>query len=78
VVTYTATGGWDFGPTAPAVIFKNDPRGATALGGGGGGLGYSGITPSAAYQINVYPPNTVGTSTNVNGGTVRLHRDRQR
>ena len=52
-----------------AVIFQNDPRGATALGGGGGALGYSGITPSAAYQINVYAPNTIGTGVNINGAT---------
>jgi hypothetical protein len=64
--TYTATGSGTLAD-GTAVIFQNDPRGLTALGGGGGGLAYSGITPSAAYEINVYPPNTVGSGVNVNG-----------
>jgi autotransporter-associated beta strand protein len=67
--TYRATGTIGGLADGTAVIFQNDPRGATALGGGGGSLGYNGITPSAAYEINVYAPNTIGTSTNVNGGT---------
>jgi fibronectin-binding autotransporter adhesin len=67
--TYTATGAIGGLADGAAVIFQNDPRGLTALGGGGGALGYGGITPSAAYQINVYAPNTIGTAVNANGAT---------
>jgi len=48
----------------------NDPRGATAVGSGGGsGLGYSGIKPSVALEINIdsifTPP--VGMALGTNG-----------
>ncbi len=46
----------------------NDPRGAATLGGGGGGLGYAGISPSAAIAMNIYQPNTRGISYRINGG----------
>jgi hypothetical protein len=46
---------------------QNDSRGAAALGGGGGGLGYSGIAPSAALAMNIYSPNTLGISLRTNG-----------
>ena len=38
--TYTATGTVGGLADGTAVIFQNDPRGLTALGGGGGALGY--------------------------------------
>jgi hypothetical protein len=45
----------------------NDPRGAATLGGGGGGIGYAGISPSAALALNIYQPNTRGMSWRTNG-----------
>src|SRR5438874_1263676 len=52
-----------------AFILQNDARGTNTLGGGGGSLGYSGVTPSAAFEINVYTPQTRGFSNQINGAT---------
>lgn len=50
-----------------AFALQNDARGLTALGGGGGGLGYLGITNSVALQFNIY--GTAGIAFNTNGAT---------
>ncbi len=50
-----------------AFVLQNSSSGAGALGGLGVGLGYSGITPSAAVEINIYAPNTIGTAYATNG-----------
>jgi hypothetical protein len=50
-----------------AFALQNDARGTIALGGGGGGLGYSGITNSVALQFNIY--GTAGIAFNTNGAT---------
>jgi hypothetical protein len=55
------------GADGVAFCLQNDARGASALGGGGGGLGYAGITPSAALAFNIYSPNTPGFSFRTNG-----------
>jgi hypothetical protein len=47
---------------------QNDSRGASALGAGGGSLGYSGINPSVALALNIYDPNTRGVRFLENGG----------
>jgi autotransporter-associated beta strand protein len=56
------TGG---GADGTAFVLQN--LSATAVGGGGGGLGYSGITPSLAFQINIYGPNNPGITVKTNG-----------
>ena len=41
-------------------VLQNDPAGASALGGPGSSLGYSGIIPSAAVELNAF--NGFGSS----------------
>jgi hypothetical protein len=65
--TYQDVGGG--GADGAVFVLQNDPRGASALGGGGGGLGYSGITPSAALEFNIYGPNIPGIALRSNGAT---------
>ncbi len=43
---------------------QNDPRGAAAVGGGGAGLGVSGISPSAAVTFNIYGNPGISFTTN--------------
>jgi autotransporter-associated beta strand protein len=64
---YTATGGTP--ADGVALVWQNSSNGANALGATGGGLGYGGITPSAAVEINVYAPSTRGTNYRTNGAT---------
>src|SRR5690242_11808515 len=52
-----------------AFVIQNSPAGANALGGGGGNLGYGGIANSAAFEINIYAPNTRGTAYHEQGAT---------
>jgi len=44
----------DNGADGIAFVLHNDSRGVGALGGGGGDLGYSGISPSVAVEIDTY------------------------
>ena len=56
----------DFGDGLTFVL-QNDPRGASAVGGAGGDLGYAGITPSAAFRFDTFdggPSNTAGFLSN--------------
>jgi hypothetical protein len=57
------------GSGADGITFclQQDPRGAIALGAPGGGLGYMGMTPSAALALNIYAPNGVGIALLTNG-----------
>lgn len=49
----------------------NDPRGATALGTAGGGLGYGGIQRSVSIKFDLYTQNTHNSTTGlyINGAT---------
>ena len=52
-----------------AIVLQNDTRGTSALGSSGSGLGYGGISPSAAYEINIYGGHTQGANYATNGST---------
>ena len=52
---------------ADGATFCIQNTGPTALGGGGGSLGYSGITPSVALAFNIYASNTRGIALFTNG-----------
>jgi len=43
--------------------------GPAAIGGAGGGLGYSGIAPSAALEMDIYAGSTPGIAFRTNGTT---------
>jgi hypothetical protein len=45
-------------------VIQHDPRGTTALGLAGGGLGYAGITSSAAVLLNIYGLSGLMLGTN--------------
>ena len=66
-------------PPADGMTFtlQNDPRGPAALGGGGGQLGYSGITPSAALSLNIFPTNNPAQTSPADGGTLFLTNGQQ-
>ena len=59
----TAAGGAD------GATFCIQNQADTALGGGGGSLGYGGITPSWCLAFNIYANNTRGIGTFQNGAT---------
>jgi hypothetical protein len=66
--TYQDIGGG--GADGIAFVLQNSTAGTTALGAAGGGLGYTGITPSAALMFNIYngaPGGASGINFSTNG-----------
>jgi hypothetical protein len=55
------------GADGTTFILQNDPRGVAALGGAGGSLGVSGISPSVEFEMNIYQGNGVGVAFEENG-----------
>ncbi len=64
---YTVNSGG--GADGMAFVLQNSPNRLAALGNTGGGLGYSGITPSAAIEINLFTGggNPIGTTYATSG-----------
>jgi len=65
--TYQDIGGG--GADGCAFVLHNAPPGSWALGSGGGGLGYGGITPSLALEFNIYSSYGAGMALRSNGQT---------
>jgi hypothetical protein len=65
----------DGGADGAAFVLQNTATGPSILGGGGGGLGYFGITNSIALEINLYifpgiAPGTNGNTYGDGGGLI--------
>lgn len=65
--SFIYTAGGNDGADGTCFVIQNNGAGTNSLGGGGGELGYGGITNSVALQINLY--QSVGIAFGTNGGT---------
>jgi hypothetical protein len=68
---YKATGAAGPNGLADGITFTVQNNAPTALGAGGGGLGYAGMANSAALELNIYlgAGQPIGTNVRVNGVT---------
>src|SRR5208337_2548761 len=66
--TYQDVGGSP-GNNADGVSFDLQESGPTFLGGDGGSLGISGLSPSANWEFNLYIPNGIGAIYHTDGTT---------
>ena len=64
--TYNTFGGAD----GAAFVVQQSPNGALAVGSAGGGVGFSGITPSFALCLNIFASNTIGYAYCTNGNVI--------
>ncbi len=62
--TYWGQGGAD------GTVFVLQTEGPTALGGGGGELGFYGIEPSFGFELNIYSGSPIGIAIGTNGETL--------
>ncbi len=65
--TYQDVGG--AGADGFAFVMQNYSAGSLASGSAGGALGYGGLSPSVAFEFNIYSPNGVGMALRTNGLT---------
>lgn len=52
--TYTPSAGTATRADGIAFVLQRSPSGPTVIGTGGGGFGYFGVTPSVAFQMNIF------------------------
>jgi hypothetical protein len=62
--TYTPSAGSATRADGVTFALQNDPSGAQSVGGAGNQLGYGGINPSVAFELDIYTGDAGGTGIN--------------